>query len=301
MRKLLFRLAAAWMVWRLFGPEPSPRFRGVQQRPIRVPGRTVFVGQHEFFVRETGPVDGSPIVLIHGWAYDSEATWGHVVPRLGNDNRIVLIDQRNHGKSDRIRGPYDIEDVADETAALLDVLDLGPVTLVGYSMGGMVAQSIAKRHPRHVRSLVLGGTAAYPIAQRRLATRLMFWLGRAAARLSPAEGNWVALLTLRRLGAVDPEHERWVWDEIMERDPILYYEAGNAIWRFDSRGWVGSLDIPTVVIIPTDDILLPPAAQYELASLLPDAEVIELVGGNHDSVITRAEEYAKTILRFAGD
>lgn len=300
MRKLFFRAVAAWLLWRAFGPESKPRFSGIQERPLRVPGRTVFVGAHEFFVRELGPKDGPPVVLIHGWAYDGEATWAAVAPLLAERHRVVLADQRNHGKSDRIRGPYDIEDVADELAGVLDALDLGPATIVGYSMGGMVAQMLTKRHPRHVRRLVLAGTAAYPIAARRLLTRWAFWWGRAAARVSPGEGNWFALAALRKLGAISPQHERWIWEKIMDRDPTLYYEAGNAVRRFDSRAWIGRLDVPKLVIIPTDDILVPPAAQYEMASLLDDCEVIELVGANHDSVLTRAEDYAKAIERFAG-
>lgn len=300
MRKLFIRGFVAWLLWRALGPESKPRFRGIQERGLRVPGRTVFVGMHEFFVREMGPVDAPPVVLIHGWAYDGEATWSGVAPMLAQRHRVVLVDQRNHGKSDRIRGPYDIEDVADELAGVLDALDLGPATVVGYSMGGMVVQMLAKRHPRHVRRLVLAGTAAYPIPNRRLLTRLAFWLGRAAGRVSPGEGNVLALGALRKLGAVSSNQERWIWEKIMDRDPTLYYEAGNAVRRFDSRGWVGKLKVPKLVIIPTEDILVPPASQYELASLLDECEVVELVGANHDSILTRPDDYSTAIERFAG-
>ena len=73
---------AAWVGWRLFGPDPSPRFTGPQVRPVRIPGRSVFVGDEEFFVREVGPEDAPPIVLIHGWSFDGEMTYFRLVEKL---------------------------------------------------------------------------------------------------------------------------------------------------------------------------------------------------------------------------
>lgn len=262
------------------------------------PGRTVFVGQREVFVRELGSPDAPPIVLIHGWAYDSEVTWFTVAPVLAERYRVYMIDQRNHGKSDWTRGRYSIEDVADEVAGAMTALGLSAVPVFGYSMGGMVAQSLAKRHPMMVTKLILGGTAARPIAVRRALSKVLFWLARGVARISMIEGARVSYAFMRRVGGVAPEHGRWLWEELLDRDPTLYYEGGFAIWRFDSRGWVGKLTQPALVIIPTRDALVRPADQYELASLLRDPEVVELIGSGHESIITRGAEMAKLVLSF---
>ncbi len=262
------------------------------------PGRTVFVGHREVFVRVLGPEDAPPLVLVHGWAYDSEVTWFNVAPVLAERYRVYMIDQRNHGKSDWTRGRYSIEDVADEVAGAITALGLGPVPVFGYSMGGMVAQALAKRHPMLVTKLVLGGTAARPIAVRRGLAKVVFWLARGVARISMIEGARISYEFMRRVGGVAPQHSRWLWQELLDRDPTLYYEGGFAIWRFDSRSWVGKLRQPALVIIPTRDALVRPADQYELASLLDGAEVVELIGSGHESIITRGGEMAKLALSF---
>ena len=95
-----------WVAWRAFGPEPQPRFEGVQLRPARFPGRGVLVGQHEFYVRETGPADAPPLVLIHGWVYDSLGTWFSLLEHLTDRYRVIAIDHRNHGKADRIQSRW---------------------------------------------------------------------------------------------------------------------------------------------------------------------------------------------------
>ena len=82
-------------------------------------GRTVLVGRHELFVREAGPADGPPLVLIHGWVYDSVATWHRILPALAERRRVIAVDLRNHGRSERIRGAFTIEDLADQVAGVL--------------------------------------------------------------------------------------------------------------------------------------------------------------------------------------
>ena len=65
-RRLLVAAGLGWVVWRLFGPEVEPTYQGKQERPLSVPGRTVLVGEQEFFVREAGSESAPPLVLIHG-------------------------------------------------------------------------------------------------------------------------------------------------------------------------------------------------------------------------------------------
>lgn len=286
------------MAWRLFGPELPPRFHGAQERPLRLAGRTVVVGQQEFFVREAGPQDGPPLILLHGWVYDSLATWHRVLPLLTDGHRVTAVDARNHGKSDRIRGGFEIETLADEVAAVFDALGVGRVPVVGYSMGGMVAQALAHRHPGRVEKLVLGATAAYPISRRRMLVWAGFLLGRALSRFTGLELRRAVYSYLLRSGAVDRRHGRWLWDVLTDRDSNLYYEGGFAILRFDSRKWVGGLEVPALVIVPTEDQLIRAEDQYDLADRLPDARLVELVGAKHEAVLTHAEDLAKAIQEF---
>ena len=297
-RRVITAAAGAFALWRLFGPEIPPRHRGPQQRPDRSTGRTILAGRHEFLVREAGPADAPPLVLLHGWVYDGHVTWHRVMPRLAEHHRVYSIDLRGHGRSARIRGRVEIEEMADEVAAVLDALGLGTVALAGYSMGGMVAQALAHRHPGRIERLVLAATAAQPIALPRWLVFPAFVLGRAIARLDRLIAPRIAHRYLLATGTFGPEHSAWLWEALLDRDVDLYYEAGFAILRFDAGAWVGTLAMPTLSIVPTRDQLVPASRQRATAAALPDNRVVEVEGARHEAVLTHPAEVAGAILEF---
>lgn len=301
MGRLLGAAGLGWVLWRLLGPEVEPAFEGEQERPLSIPGRTVLVGEREFFARETGPETAPPLVLMHGWGFDGEMTYYKMIPALAERFRVIVPDHRNHGKSDRIRGPVDVEDLALETIGVIDALGYDRFDLFGYSLGGMAAQVLAYRYPDRVRRLILGGTSAYPIDRLRIPARFAFWLARAVARLSKEE---VVILTYRfllRSGTVEARHAKWFWAAMLNRDPTLYYESGKAAWRFDSRAWVGHIEVPTMVIIPTNDQVVAARNQYELARLIAAKRVVEIDGAGHESVLSRPDEYVAAIESFLSE
>jgi 3-oxoadipate enol-lactonase len=291
-------LGLGWLAWRLFGREVPPRVVGSQERPEGPPGRTVLAGRHEFFVREVGPLDAAPLVLLHGWLYDGHATWHRVLPRLSTTHRVYVIDLRNHGKSDRIRDRFEIVDAADDVARVLDVLGLGAVPVVGYSMGGMVAQELALRHPGRVTRLVLAATAAYPVPRPRSVTVPLLVAGRALGRVDRTLLPRIAHRYLLMTGVIPREHSAWLWQVLLDRDTDLYYEAGFAILRFDARERVGAIRVPTLSIVPTEDQLIPARQQYDTAARIEGCSVVEVVGARHEAVLSHSEDVAKAILGF---
>ncbi len=292
--------ATGWLAWRILGPEVAPRYEPGQVRPLRIPGRSVFVGEREFFVRETGPPDAPPLVLVHGWSLDGEMTYHRMIPALAGTFRVIIPDHRNHGRSEWIRGSFDIVDVADELAGVLDAVGVTGATLFGWSMGGLVIQELARRRPDLVRRMILGATAARPIPRHRTVALVVLWLGRTLARISRQEMATATSTVLLRTGSLRPRHHRWMRTGLLRRDPTLYHETGSAVWRFDSTGWIGRVSTPALVIIPTDDQLVPPAAQRDLASRLANVEVAELEGARHEAVLNRAEEIAELVEQFSG-
>ncbi len=298
-RKALGAAAGAYALWRLIGPEVPPRFQGVQERPSSQTGRTVLVGRHEFVVRKAGESGAPPVLLIHGWVYDAVATWHRVVPVLAEDHRVVTIELRNHGRSDRIRGSFSIADLADEVAGVMDASGLASAAVVGYSLGGMTAQELARRHPAKVDRLVLAATAARPTWFPQWFGTGLFLLGRALGRIEPLILPRIGYHYLMNGGVVPPEHGAWLWESLLDRDVNLHYEAAFAINRFDSRSWIGRVDVPALCIIPTSDQLIPAKNQRQTASLLKQADVLELPGARHEAVLTHAGEIAAAIREFA--
>ena len=264
-----------------------------------VPGRSVFVGRHEFFVRELGDPEAPVLVLIHGWNFDGEMAFHKLAPLLATRYRVVVPDLRNHGKSDRIRGSFDLGDVAEEVDATIDALGIAkPVAILGYSMGGMVAQELALRHPESLYALVLGATAARPIHTLRPVSLALFKLTRAVARISRAEAVWASFLVLKRNGLIGAEDEAWMWDSLLARDANLYHEAAYAIWRFDTRDRIGALSVPTMVVIPERDTVVRVSRQEELAALLPDAPVVRLPDLGHESILADPGGFADAVFAF---
>ncbi|HEX9763032.1 MAG TPA: alpha/beta fold hydrolase, partial [Acidimicrobiia bacterium] len=182
--KWLRRLVGGLVLWRLFAPPLHPAFRPPQEHPWRLGGQTVFVADQEFLVRETGPVDGRPLVLIHGLGGSSLSEWYQIAPKLAAERRVIMIDHRSHGLSPAASSRYEVEDVADDIAGILDELGLGVVDVAGFSMGGAIAQALAHRHPARVRRLALIATfAVYPV-ERRLASLVGAVVTRAWERLT---------------------------------------------------------------------------------------------------------------------
>src|SRR5437764_3720153 len=102
---------------------------------------------------------GKPVVLIHGVGNQLEA-WDGVVALLHDRFRLLRYDLRGHGESEKVPGPYAIEDFSDDLLALLDALKVERCDVAGFSLGGLVAQSFALRHPKRVRKLALLSTVA---------------------------------------------------------------------------------------------------------------------------------------------
>jgi 3-oxoadipate enol-lactonase len=259
----------------------------------------VFVGRHEFFVRELGAPDAPALILIHGWNFDGEMAFHKLAPLLAERYRVIVPDLRNHGKSDKIRGRFELADVAREVDAIIDALRIPkPVAVLGYSMGGMVAQELALGYPNTISALILGATAARPMHTLRPVSFLLFKLTRAIARISRAEAVWASFLVLRRNGLIGAEDEAWMWDSLLARDANLYHEAAYAIWRFDTRDRIGAITVPTMVVIPERDTVVRVATQEELASLIPDAPVVRLPDLGHESILADPDGFAAAVFAF---
>lgn len=294
----LKRLIAVWGAWRLFGPVVQPEFSAPQEHPWRLPGHTVFVGDKEFLVREAGPEQGRPVLLIHGLAGSSLGEWYQIGQKMATERRVILIDHRNHGMAPQASARYEVEDVADDLAGVLDAIGVGAVDAVGYSMGGTIAQALAERHRGRVGRLVLIATfAAHPQEMKWLRV-VGAIVARAWERLTGVGTPEVRSGYLLATGAFARRHARWLWEETHRRDPDAGAEAALALLRFDSRRWVGRLEVPTMVMIPTEDLLVPPAWQYELAALIPDVEVVEVVGARHEVVWTHPDRVIDELTRF---
>src|SRR5687767_5766180 len=107
------------------------------------------------YVRDLPGPEGAPVLLLlHGWTATADLNWLPSFRTLSQDFRVVALDHRGHGRGIRSTDAFTLEDCADDAAALLRHLGVGSAIVVGYSMGGPIAQLLWRRHPDLVAALV---------------------------------------------------------------------------------------------------------------------------------------------------
>ena len=171
---------------------------------------------------------------------------------------------------------------------------------VGYSMGGPVAQLVWQRHPDRVAGLVLCATARNfrgtpEVSPGRLA--LVGGVSGLAAVLRAVppgvrrQATKASVVWRKRaLGMPD-----WVLEEIGRNDSAAMLEAFRALQSFNSSAWIGDVDVPTAVVLTTDDHLVPPSRQRKLATAIPHASVWP-VDGDHDACVTRPRSFGPVLV-----
>jgi len=251
----------------------------------------------------TGRPGAPPILFIqglgadmHGWNLQRLAT----APRY----RAVAVDNRGAGRSDKPRGPYSLEQMADDAIAVLDHAGIEAAHVVGASMGGAISQIVAVKYPERTRSLTLACTAGrnHPWREELLASwrdaaleRGMGAMGHEAARwvigprsfrrLLPAIG-WLGPLALGR-----PAHAF-----AAQCDALL--GAGDAHRDLVDR--LPEIAVPTLVIVGNQDILTPRGDSEDLAETIPTAELVVISGAAHGFMIEHAATFNRVLLEFLG-
>jgi len=255
------------------------------------PGRTVLVpGRGEFFVRDTGG-DGPPLLLVHGWMFPSDLNWlPSYAPLHSAGHRVLAMDLRGHGRGLRSSARFRLADCADDAAGVLEELGLPPALVVGYSMGGPVAQLLARRHPQRVAGFVLCATALDWSDPRQK----LFWRAMGALRLVLGlfpTGAWRAGM---RLAGAPSRESSWVAAELSRGSARDLAEAGRELGRFDSSGWSGELPQPRAVIVMSRDRLVPPRKQHDLARALGVEPV--LLDADHDACSSAPRAFVRALL-----
>jgi pimeloyl-ACP methyl ester carboxylesterase len=280
---------------------PRPRLRRpsyppVPPRPLP-PARTVLVPDRgEFFLRDTGlaqPGDGPPVMLLHGWMVSADLNWcGAYEALTGAGYRVLAIDHRGHGRGLRAMTPFRLTDCAADVAGVLGQLGLGPATIVGYSMGGVIAQLMARDHRDVVGGLVLSGTCQH--FQDPQTRRVWRWMGLMGLTLGLAPRATYAA-GFRRLRIPLNAQTAWWLSELMRHHPRDVTEAGRELGRFDSRPWLSAVPpVPAAMVLTTRDTAVAPAKQRELAQAV-GARIFE-VGLDHLELVDRADEYNPALL-----
>jgi len=212
--------------------------------------------------------DGLPVVLLHGFPHD-RTLWTAQRRALASRVRVIVPDLRGFGES-TVRGPYSMDQYADDLAGLLDVLGIRDVVLCGLSMGGYVAMAFWRRHAARVRALVLCDTKASPDSEAARAAR------DDAIALVKTEGvSALAAKQLERMVGTTTHAQRPDVVEALRSMMARQPEAGvmGALTalrdRADSRATLETVTVPTLVLVGSEDVLSPPTDAASMLARLP--------------------------------
>lgn len=245
-----------------------------------------------------GRRDGEPMLLVHGLGADTRG-WVLQKRPLGRRHRLIMVDNRGVGRSDRAPGPYDLATMADDAVAALDHAGYGSAHVVGASMGGIISQLLAVRHPERVRSLTLACTACHHYTWRR--ELLGEWADQ-------AEAFGMREFVRRNLHwMVGPRSLKRAWPAMAVLGPLAFnvpvasfVAQIQAILAIEDslRDRLAEIAVPTLVLCGSQDVLTTQGDSEELASLIPGAELAVVRGGAHLFMVEQAGAFNRTVLDF---
>lgn len=282
----------------LDAPEP-PRHPAATLPHVHT-GTALGVGGVRLHYELRGAEGSPPLLLIRGLARHL-LHWGELTAQLERDFRLILFDNRGMGRSEVPRPPYTTRVMADDAARLLNQVGYGQVDVFGMSLGGMIAQELALRHPARVRRLVLGCTRSGPGGGPRIAPRV---IGRmlSAGRLPPDE----AMARTANLALTDdfiaarPDVVE-SWRQLARQLPpsrlgFVGQLLAGATHRTGAR--LDQLRQPTLVITGDADRLIHADHSRSLARAIPDARLEVLPGAGHDFSTEQPERTAELLRGF---
>jgi len=248
---------------------------------------TIAVNGARLHYEDSGTPSRGTIVFAHGllwggWMFDAQAA------ALSERYRCIRFDFRGQGKSEVTAGGYDMETLADDAAALIDALQLGPVHFAGLSMGGFIGMRLAARKPRMIRSLTLLETSADPepaenVPKYRQLALVARWLGLGLvankvmpimfgktflsdpARAAEREKYRKLLVGNHRIGITRAVHG------VIDRQPV--YEE------------IASIECPTLVLVGEEDVATIPAKAERIAARIPRAKLVRIPRAGHSSSV----------------
>lgn len=240
--------------------------------------------------------NGAPVLLIHGVGADLES-WDGVLSHLSSDLRYIRYDQRGHGQSRRTPGPYTLDDLIGDSVALLDHLGLERVSVIGFSLGGLVAQALALFHPDRVQSLTLISTVAGRTSDEKARVNeraeTLSQEG-ATTHLANAVDRWFT----PEFAAAHPEVLEARRQKSLQNDPDCYVAAYRVLAGSDLGGQLQRIAVPTLIMTGEKDIGSNPRMSEFIHAQIPGSELHILPGLKHSVLLEAPDQIGGLIDPF---
>jgi 3-oxoadipate enol-lactonase/4-carboxymuconolactone decarboxylase len=242
-------------------------------------------------LRQDGPEDAAPVLLLHSLGTNLHV-WDPVVPALAASFRVIRPDNRGHGGTTVMPGPYSIEQLGADALGVLQALGIERAHVVGLSIGGLIAQELAHQAPDRLLSLVLMDTALQiPPAS--------LWHERAATVREKGMQAIVEQVVVRWVTPEAPAHAAApLRQALLATAPEGYAASAEAIAAADLTQQSRGITAPTLVIVAEGDQATPVSSAEALRDAIPGARLEVVPGAAHIPTAEQPAAIAGSLLRF---
>lgn len=268
--------------------------------------RLIKVGETAFAYRDLGPRGGVPVILLNHWAAVLDNFDPRIVDGLASRHRVIAIDHRGIGASGG-SAPLTVDEMARDAIALIQTLGFEKVDLLGFSLGGFVAQDIALKAPGLVRRLILTGTGpaggegidrvgpvSWPLMFKGVLTckdpkTYMFFT-------TTANGRQAAKAFLLRLKERKTNRDKSATPRAMLRQ-LKAIEA----WGRQAPQDLGRIEIPVLIANGDNDIMVPTEHSHDMARRIPNAQLVIFDDAGHGGIFQHHAAFVARALSFLKD
>jgi pimeloyl-ACP methyl ester carboxylesterase len=273
------------------------------RRFIDAPNLSIKIGDTNFIYRDLGPREGVPVVMLNHWGAVLDNFDPRIVDGLASNHRVVTLSYRGMGASGG-KAPLTIGEMANDAIAVVRALGFDKIDLLGFSLGGFVAQDFVLKAPDLVRKLILTGTGpaggedinkvgpvSWPLIIKGLFTRrdpktYLFFT-------STADGRHAAVAFLDRL------KER---KQNRDKEPAIgaFLRQLKAItaWGNQAPQDLGRIKIPVLVANGDNDIMVPTVNSHDMARRIPNAQLIIYKDAGHGGIFQNHDDFVSKTLAF---